>query len=92
MQFCNKPVLGCSRRLSPPSFGNSFYLNEGRVNEVVLILMGPLFPLSYPHSDNSFSWPLQIQKMGLQTSDIKSFPALAELVLAARDQATAEQP
>lgn len=34
----------------------------------------------------------QIQKMGLQTSDIKSFPALAELVLAARDQATAEQP
>ncbi|XP_052585141.1 conserved oligomeric Golgi complex subunit 2 isoform X2 [Peromyscus californicus insignis] len=34
----------------------------------------------------------QIQKMGLQTSDIKSFPALSELVLAARDQATAEQP
>ncbi|XP_036043733.1 conserved oligomeric Golgi complex subunit 2 isoform X2 [Onychomys torridus] len=34
----------------------------------------------------------QIQKMGLQTSDIKSFPALTELVLAARDQATAEQP
>lgn len=30
--------------------------------------------------------------MGLQTSDIKSFPALTELVLAARDQATAEQP
>lgn len=34
----------------------------------------------------------QIQKMGLQTNDIKSFPALAELVLAARDQATTEQP
>ncbi|XP_028623588.1 conserved oligomeric Golgi complex subunit 2 [Grammomys surdaster] len=34
----------------------------------------------------------QIQKMGLRTSDIKSFPALTELVLAARDQATAEQP
>lgn len=34
----------------------------------------------------------QIQKMGLQTSDIKSFPALSELVFAARDQATAEQP
>ncbi|XP_021076027.1 conserved oligomeric Golgi complex subunit 2 [Mus pahari] len=34
----------------------------------------------------------QIQRMGLQTSDIKSFPALTELVLAARDQATAEQP
>lgn len=34
----------------------------------------------------------QIQKMGLQTSDIKSFPALMELVLAARDQAAAEQP
>lgn len=34
----------------------------------------------------------QIQKMGLQTSDIKSFPALTELVLAARDQAAAEQP
>ncbi|XP_012593640.1 conserved oligomeric Golgi complex subunit 2 isoform X1 [Microcebus murinus] len=33
----------------------------------------------------------QIQKMGLQTSDIKSFPALAELVAAAKDQATAEQ-
>uniref|UniRef100_A0A8C9DG17 Conserved oligomeric Golgi complex subunit 2 n=1 Tax=Prolemur simus TaxID=1328070 RepID=A0A8C9DG17_PROSS len=33
----------------------------------------------------------QIQKMGLRTSDIKSFPALAELVAAARDQATAEQ-
>nr|XP_004659682.2 conserved oligomeric Golgi complex subunit 2 [Jaculus jaculus] len=33
----------------------------------------------------------QIQKMGLQTSDIKSFPALAELVLAAKDQAAAEQ-
>ncbi|XP_008844006.1 conserved oligomeric Golgi complex subunit 2 [Nannospalax galili] len=34
----------------------------------------------------------QIQKMGLQTSDIKSFPAITELVLTARDQATAEQP
>ncbi|KAH0519885.1 Conserved oligomeric Golgi complex subunit 2 [Microtus ochrogaster] len=34
----------------------------------------------------------QIQKMGLQTNDIKSFPALVELVLAARDQATTEQP
>lgn len=34
----------------------------------------------------------QIQRMGLQTSDIKSFPALTELVLAARDQAAAEQP
>lgn len=34
----------------------------------------------------------QIQKMGLQTNDIKSFPALAELLLAARDQATTEQP
>lgn len=34
----------------------------------------------------------QIQRMGLQTSDIKSFPALMELVLAARDQAAAEQP
>lgn len=34
----------------------------------------------------------QIQKMGLQTSDIKSFPALSQLVFAARDQATAEQP
>lgn len=34
----------------------------------------------------------QIQKMGLQTSDIKSFLALTELVLAARDQAAAEQP
>ncbi|KAL2770705.1 conserved oligomeric Golgi complex subunit 2 isoform 2 [Daubentonia madagascariensis] len=33
----------------------------------------------------------QIQKMGLQTSDIKSFPALAELVAAAKDQASAEQ-
>lgn len=38
------------------------------------------------------SWPLQIQKMGLATKDIKSFPALAELVAAAKDQATAEQP
>lgn len=34
----------------------------------------------------------QIQKLGLQTSDIKSFPALLELVLAARDQAAAGQP
>ncbi|XP_053768892.1 conserved oligomeric Golgi complex subunit 2 [Desmodus rotundus] len=34
----------------------------------------------------------QIQKMGLQTKDIKSFPALAELVAATKDQATAEQP
>lgn len=34
----------------------------------------------------------QIQKLGLQTKDIKSFPALAELVAAAKDQATAEQP
>ncbi|XP_062938807.1 conserved oligomeric Golgi complex subunit 2 isoform X2 [Cynocephalus volans] len=34
----------------------------------------------------------QIQKMGLQASDIKSFPALAELVAAAKDQAAAEQP
>ncbi|XP_064132701.1 conserved oligomeric Golgi complex subunit 2 isoform X2 [Loxodonta africana] len=34
----------------------------------------------------------QIQKMGLQTSNIKSFPALIELVVAAKDQATAEQP
>nr|XP_021532989.1 conserved oligomeric Golgi complex subunit 2 isoform X1 [Aotus nancymaae] len=34
----------------------------------------------------------QIQKLGLQTSDIKSFPALTELVAAAKDQATAEQP
>lgn len=33
----------------------------------------------------------QIQKMGLQTKDIKSFPALAQLVAAAKDQATAEQ-
>ncbi|KAF6073196.1 component of oligomeric golgi complex 2 [Phyllostomus discolor] len=33
----------------------------------------------------------QIQKMGLQTKDIKSFPALAQLVAAATDQATAEQ-
>ncbi|KAM8956623.1 conserved oligomeric Golgi complex subunit 2 isoform 2-T2 [Lycaon pictus] len=32
----------------------------------------------------------QIQKMGLATKDIKSFPALAELVAAAKDQATAE--
>ncbi|XP_054432704.1 conserved oligomeric Golgi complex subunit 2 isoform X2 [Pteronotus mesoamericanus] len=34
----------------------------------------------------------QIQKMGLQTRDIKSFAALAELVAAAKDPATAEQP
>ncbi|XP_019521396.1 PREDICTED: conserved oligomeric Golgi complex subunit 2 isoform X3 [Hipposideros armiger] len=34
----------------------------------------------------------QIQKLGLQTKDIKSFPALTELVAAAKDQATAEQP
>ncbi|XP_037841952.2 conserved oligomeric Golgi complex subunit 2 isoform X2 [Chlorocebus sabaeus] len=34
----------------------------------------------------------QIQKLGLQASDIKSFPALTELVAAAKDQATAEQP
>uniref|UniRef100_A0A8D1SQC0 COG complex component COG2 C-terminal domain-containing protein n=1 Tax=Sus scrofa TaxID=9823 RepID=A0A8D1SQC0_PIG len=34
----------------------------------------------------------QIQKLGLQAKDIRSFPALAELVAAARDQATAEQP
>ncbi|XP_005405048.1 PREDICTED: conserved oligomeric Golgi complex subunit 2 [Chinchilla lanigera] len=34
----------------------------------------------------------QIQKMGLQTSSIKSFEALTELVAAARDQAAAEQP
>ncbi|XP_048656319.1 conserved oligomeric Golgi complex subunit 2 isoform X1 [Marmota marmota marmota] len=34
----------------------------------------------------------QIQKMGLQTSSIKSFTALAELVAAAKDQAATEQP
>ncbi|KAG3257879.1 conserved oligomeric Golgi complex subunit 2 isoform X4 [Ictidomys tridecemlineatus] len=34
----------------------------------------------------------QIQKMGLQTSNIKSFTALAELVAAAKDQAATEQP
>ncbi|XP_075388067.1 conserved oligomeric Golgi complex subunit 2 [Tenrec ecaudatus] len=34
----------------------------------------------------------QIQKMGLQTSSIKSFPALVELVVAAKAQATADQP
>lgn len=34
----------------------------------------------------------QIEKMGLQTKDIRSFPALAELVAAAKDQATVEQP
>lgn len=41
-----------------------------------------------PHS---LLWPLQIQKMGLVTKDIKSFSALTELVAAAKDQATAEQ-
>ncbi|XP_035962859.1 conserved oligomeric Golgi complex subunit 2 isoform X2 [Halichoerus grypus] len=45
-----------------------------------------------PRGLYSLSWPLQIQKMGLATKDIKSFPALAELVAAAKDQATAEQP
>nr|XP_019612931.1 PREDICTED: conserved oligomeric Golgi complex subunit 2 isoform X2 [Rhinolophus sinicus] len=34
----------------------------------------------------------QIQKLGLQSKDIKSFPALTALVAAAKDQATAEQP
>ncbi|XP_043367280.1 conserved oligomeric Golgi complex subunit 2 isoform X3 [Dermochelys coriacea] len=34
----------------------------------------------------------QMQKMGLQTSNIKSFSALLELVLAAKDQTTVEQP
>lgn len=34
----------------------------------------------------------QIEKMGLRTKDIRSFPALAELVAATKDQATAEQP
>nr|XP_045378494.1 conserved oligomeric Golgi complex subunit 2 [Camelus bactrianus] len=35
----------------------------------------------------------QIQNMGLRTEDLRSFPALAELVAAAKDQATvAEQP
>ncbi|KFW80703.1 Conserved oligomeric Golgi complex subunit 2 [Manacus vitellinus] len=33
----------------------------------------------------------QIQKMGLETSSIRSFSALTELVLTAKDQATAEQ-
>ncbi|KAM9298723.1 conserved oligomeric Golgi complex subunit 2 isoform 3-T3 [Morus bassanus] len=33
----------------------------------------------------------QIQKMGLETSSIKSFSALTELVLTAKDQASAEQ-
>ncbi|XP_054050854.1 conserved oligomeric Golgi complex subunit 2 isoform X4 [Rissa tridactyla] len=33
----------------------------------------------------------QIRKMGLETSSIKSFSALTELVLTAKDQATAEQ-
>lgn len=52
--------------------------------------MATSFPTQTSHGDSSLSWPLQIQKLGLQTSDIKSFPALLELVLAARDQATAE--
>lgn len=30
--------------------------------------------------------------MGLQTQDVKSFPALAELVAGAKDPAVAEQP
>ncbi|XP_043781811.1 conserved oligomeric Golgi complex subunit 2 isoform X2 [Cervus elaphus] len=34
----------------------------------------------------------QIEKMGLRTKDIRSFPALAELVAAAKDQAPADQP
>ncbi|XP_001369328.1 conserved oligomeric Golgi complex subunit 2 [Monodelphis domestica] len=34
----------------------------------------------------------QMQKMDLQTSNIKSFTALTELVIAAKDQAMAEQP
>ncbi|KAM8818490.1 conserved oligomeric Golgi complex subunit 2 isoform 2-T2 [Rhynchonycteris naso] len=34
----------------------------------------------------------QIQKLGLQTKDIKSFLALTELVASAKDPATAEQP
>ncbi|XP_065778415.1 conserved oligomeric Golgi complex subunit 2 isoform X1 [Muntiacus reevesi] len=34
----------------------------------------------------------QIEKMGLRTKDIRSFPALAELVAAAKDQASADQP
>ncbi|XP_058909301.1 conserved oligomeric Golgi complex subunit 2 isoform X2 [Kogia breviceps] len=34
----------------------------------------------------------QIEKIGLRTKDIRSFPALTELVAAAKDQATAEQP
>ncbi|KAJ8787333.1 hypothetical protein J1605_005738 [Eschrichtius robustus] len=34
----------------------------------------------------------QIEKIGLRTKDIRSFPALTELVAAATDQATAEQP
>eukprot|EP00069_Balaena_mysticetus_P004554 bmy_17331T0 len=33
-----------------------------------------------------------IEKIGLRTKDIRSFPALTELVAAATDQATAEQP
>nr|XP_020725479.1 conserved oligomeric Golgi complex subunit 2 isoform X2 [Odocoileus virginianus texanus] len=34
----------------------------------------------------------QIEKMGLRTKDIRSFPALAELVAAAKDQAPVDQP
>ncbi|XP_033698459.1 conserved oligomeric Golgi complex subunit 2 isoform X6 [Tursiops truncatus] len=34
----------------------------------------------------------QIEKIGLRTKDIRSFPALTELVAAAKDQATAGQP
>ncbi|KAK1327997.1 hypothetical protein QTO34_012419 [Cnephaeus nilssonii] len=34
----------------------------------------------------------QIQKLGLRTEDVRSFPALAELVAAAKDQAAVEQP
>ncbi|KAF4018816.1 hypothetical protein G4228_010992 [Cervus hanglu yarkandensis] len=34
----------------------------------------------------------QIEKMGLRTKDIRSFPALAELVATAKDQAPADQP
>ncbi|KAB0383559.1 hypothetical protein FD755_005476, partial [Muntiacus reevesi] len=34
----------------------------------------------------------QIEKMGLRTKDIRSFPALAELVAAAKDQASVDQP
>ncbi|KAG8515053.1 Conserved oligomeric Golgi complex subunit 2 [Galemys pyrenaicus] len=35
---------------------------------------------------------VQIQRMGLQTKDVRSFPALAELVVAAKEQAAVEQP